>query len=133
MQALSPDLRQRIVRALEAGDKRAHIATRFDVSQSSVYRIQRQWKCQGDLAPKKRPGRGHALKDGDLPSLETLVQQQADPTGASLVQAWQQVSGKTIGLSTMHRALHRLNMSYKKRAAAPASVTKPSAPPSAKR
>ena len=133
MQALSPDLRQRIVRALEAGDKRAHIATRFDVSQSSVYRIQRQWKCQGDLAPKKRPGRRHALKDGDLPSLETLVQQQADPTGASLVEAWKQTRGKTIGLSTMHRALHRLKLSFKKNAAKPASGTKSSGTPSGKR
>ncbi len=133
MQALSLDLRQRIVRALETGDKRAHIATRFEVSQSSLYRIQQQWKSRGDLSPKKRPGRGRALKDEELPALDTLVQQQSDPTGARLVQAWQQVSGKTIGLSTMHRALHRLNMSYKKRAAAPASVTKPSATPSGKR
>ena len=133
MQALSLDLRQRLVRALEAGDKRAHIATRFQVSESSLYRIQHQWKSRGDLSPKKRPGRGHALKDEDLPTLETLVQQQANPTGATLVEAWKEASGKSIGLSTMHRALHRLNMSYKKRAAAPASVTKPSATPSGKR
>lgn len=115
MQALSLDLRQRILTALEAGDERAQIAIRFDVSQSSVYRIQRQWKSQGDLSPKKRPGRGHALKDEELPTLETLVQQQADPTGASLAQAWQQAGGKRVGLSTMHRALHRLKFSYKKK------------------
>ena len=69
MQELSLDLRQRIVTALEAADKRAHIATRFQVSESSVYRIQRQWKSLGDLAPKKRPGRGLALKEEDLPAL----------------------------------------------------------------
>ena len=133
MQALSLDLRQRILAALEAGDKRAQIAARFDVSQSSVYRIQRQGKNQGNLSPKKRPGRGLALKEEDLPALETLAQQQADPTGASLVEAWQQASGKRVGLSTMHRALHRLKFSYKKRAVAPASKTRPSAKPSAKR
>jgi len=133
MQALSLDLRQRILTALEAGDKRAQIAARFGVSQSSVYRIQRQEKSQGDLSPKKRPGRGLALKDADLPALETLVQQQADPTGATLVDAWQQASGKRVGLSTMHRALHRLKFSYKKSAAAPASETRPSAKPFAKR
>ncbi len=54
MQALSFDLRQRLVRALEARDKRAHIATRFQVSGSSLYRLHRQWKTTGDLAPKKR-------------------------------------------------------------------------------
>jgi transposase len=133
MQALSLDLRQRIVAALAAGDKRTHIATRFAVSESSVYRLHRQWKSQGDLSPKKRPGRGHALKDEDLPTLETLVQQQADPTGASLVEAWKEVSGNTIGLSTMHRALHRLKLSFKKNAARPASGTKPGEKPSGKR
>ena len=131
MQALSLDLRQRIVRALETGDKRAHIATRFGVSESSLYRIQRQWKSRGDLSPKKRPGRGLALKDEELPTLETLVQQQTDPTGATLVEAWKEASGKSIGLSTMHRALHRLKLSYKKSAAAPVSATRRSGTPSA--
>jgi len=132
MQALSLDLRQRIVTALEAGDKRAHIATSFEVSPSSVYRVQQQWKSRGELSPKKRPGRGHALKDEELPALETLVQQQSDPTGASLVEAWRQTCGNTIGLSTMHRALHRLKLSYKKRAVAPASKTPPRGAPSAR-
>ena len=131
MQELSLDLRQRIVTALEAGDKRADIATRFQISESSVYRIQRQWKSGGDLSPKKRPGRGLALKDEELPLLQTLVQQQADPTGATLVQAWKHTRGTRIGLSTMHRALHRLKMSFKKRAAAPVSATRPSGTPSA--
>lgn len=133
MQALSLDLRQRIVTALEAGHKRAHIATRFEVSESSVYRIQRQWKMGGDLSPKKRPGRGLALRAQDLPTLEALVQQQADPTGDTLVEAWKQARGKTIGRSTMQRALHRLKMSFKKNAAAPASATKPNGKPSARK
>jgi transposase len=51
---------------------------------------------------------------------------KADPTGTSLVQAWQEASGKRVGISTMHRALNRLKLSYKKRAAGPASKTKPS-------
>jgi transposase len=133
MQALSLDLRQRILAALEAGQPRAAIATRFAVSQSSVYRLQRQWKARRELGPKKRPGRGYALKDEELALLETLVHQQDDPTGASLVTAWKQLSGKSIGLSTMHRALQRLQMSYKKSAAVPASETKPSGKPSARK
>ncbi len=133
MQALSFDLRQRILAALQARDNRAHIATRFQVSGSSLYRLHRQGKTTGELSPKKRPGRGHALKVEELPALETLVQQQSDPTAASLVQAWKQTRGNTIGLSTMHRALHRLKLSYKKRAVAPASKTPPRGTPSARK
>ena len=114
MKALSLDLRQRIVTALEAGHPRADIAARFAVSESSLYRIWRQWRAHRDLAPKKRPGRGKALKDEDLGALETLLAEQTDPTGASLVAAWQESTGKRVGLSTMHRALRRLNRSFKK-------------------
>ena len=133
MKALSLDLRQRILAALEAGHHRAHIAARFDVSQSSVYRIQRQWKRQGDLLPKKRKGRQPAFQDADMSTLETLIAQQSDPTGASLVAAWQERTGKCVGLSTMQRALHQLTLSFKKSVASPASGMKPSATPSGKK
>jgi len=132
MQALSLDLRQRIVAALETGHKRAQIAARFDVSEASVYRLQRQWKRHGDLTPKKRPGRQPAFTHEELAQLQDIIAQHSDPTGASLAQAWQASTGRRVGLSTMHRALHRLNLSYKKRAASPVSVTKGSAPPSEK-
>jgi transposase len=126
MKALSLNLHQRIVTALESGQNRAHIAARFEVSESSVYRLQRQWKSKGDLAPKKRTGRGRAFKDEDLALLETLVAEQTDPTGARLVSTWHQNTGKRVGLSTVHRALHQLKMSFKKRAVSPAKETKPS-------
>jgi transposase len=133
MKALSLDLRQRIVTALQSRHKRADIAARFDVSESSVYRLQRRWKTKGEIAPKKRLGRGRAFKDEDLALLETLVTQHSDPTGASLVAAWQENTGKCVGLSTMHRALHQLKMSFKKRAASPARETKKDGLPSGKR
>ena len=121
MKALSLDLRQRVLDALQAGQPRADVAARFAVSEASVYRILRQWRACRDLTPKKRSGRGKALKDEDLAALEALMAQQSDPTGASLVAAWQERTGQRIGLSTMHRALQRLNCSFKKSAASPAS------------
>ena len=133
MKALSPDLRERIVAALEAGHKRAHIATRFDVSESSVYRLQRRWKTKGDLTADKRTGRTPAFKPEDLALLQTLVEQHADPTGHSLVQLWQENTGRRVGLSTMHRALHQLKMSYKKSVAGLQSAMKPSVRSSSKR
>jgi transposase len=117
MQALSPDLRERILKALQQGHNRKDTAERFQVSESSLYRVQRQFKNSGHLCPKKRPGRGCRIKDEELPELEKLVEQHRDPTGTSLVAAWQEATGKRVGLSTMHRALHRLKFSFKKSAA----------------
>lgn len=133
MQSLSLDLRQRIVTALEAGQTRAAIAARFDVSQSSVYRLQRQWKQERSLSPKKRPGRAQALSPEELPALQELVEEhlakQSDPTGAILVEDWQERTGKRVGLSTMHRALHRLKLPFKKSVVLPRKETKRSEQP----
>jgi transposase len=131
MQALSPDLRERILKALQQGHNRKDTALRFQVSQSSLYRVQRQFKNCGHLCPKKHPGRGCHIKDQELPALETLVEQHRDPTGASLVAPWQETTGKRVGLSTMHRALHRLKFSFKKSAAWQRSETKRNGKPSA--
>lgn len=131
MQSLSLDLRQRIVAALEAGQKRAGIAQRFDVSESSVYRLQRQWQRERNLSPKKRQGPAHQLPPQELPALQELMDEQIakqrDP--ATLVVLWQERTGKRIGLSTMHRALHRLKLSFKKSAASPRNATKKSEQP----
>jgi transposase len=136
MKALSLDLRQRILTALQAGQPRADIATRFAVSPSSVYRLQRQWKNAGDLAPKKRPGRPPAVPPQDRSTLEALLKahQEAhqDPTLATLAHAWQQRTGRRIGIATLHRTLRKMGKSFKKSAALPRKETRASGPPSAK-
>jgi transposase len=137
MKALSLDLRQRILTALQAGQPRAVIADRFAVSESSVYRLQRQWKNEGNLTPKKRPGRPPAVPPKDQAALQALLTQQKeehqDPTLASLAHAWHQRTGKRIGIATLHRALRGMGKSFKKSAASPRKGTRPSALPSARR
>ena len=48
----SVDLRERMVRAIEAGASRRATATRFEVSPSCVVKLLERWQREGTLEPK---------------------------------------------------------------------------------
>ena len=133
MKPLSPDLRQRIRDALQSGQTRTQVAERFCVSPSSVQRIKKRWVEQQNLDPKPIPGRQRAVKEDQAAELKQIIATQNDWTLESLAQEWEQHAGKAISPSALHRNLHWLGYSYKKRAASPPSATQKSAPLSRKR
>src|SRR2546428_13328270 len=66
MAAYSLDLRERIVEAVERqiGSKRK-IAALFDVHESFIYKLLRQKRDRGDIAPLPHGGGAHAQLSGD--------------------------------------------------------------------
>lgn len=126
MKPYSVDLRQRVVQALQGGQTQPAVAKRFDLSLSSVQRYARKWREKEDLTPKSIPGRARLLTPVQQQELGALVQARADWTLQSLTHAWQQHSGQSVSLATMHRCLQRAGYSYKKRAALPKSATEKS-------
>jgi transposase len=132
MKPLSPDLRERMRDALQDGQTRTQVAQRFCVSLSSVQRLKKQWKEHRHLDPKPIPGRQRGITQDQAAQLKEIIASQNDWTLESLAQAWEQHAGKAISPSALHRNLHWLGYSYKKRAASPPSATQKSAPPSRK-
>jgi transposase len=130
MRALSLDLRQRIVAARDDGQTQSQIAQRFAVSQPTVSRILTQWDQHQNLTPKPKSGRPARISPEQMPQLEALVASRTDWMISTLAAAWHQHSGETIGLSTLHRVLHKQRFSYKKRAASPPSATPTNGKPS---
>ena len=126
MKPYSADLRQRVVQALQDGQTQPAVAQRFDLSLSSVQRYARKWREHKDLAPKPTPGRARTLSQVQQSQLGDLVRSRSDWTLHRLSHAWQQHSGQSISVATMHRCLHRGGYSYKKSAASPKSATKKS-------
>jgi transposase len=132
MKPLSPDLRQRILDALQDGQTREQVAARFRVSLSSVQRLKRQWKEHQHLEPKPIPGRTRAVQEDQAAELKEIIATQNHWTLQSLAQAWQQHTGKALSKSALHRNLHWLGYSYKKRVASPRKETRTNAPLSSK-
>jgi transposase len=55
--AISSDLRERIVRGVEAGQSRRAMAARFEVAPSTAMRVEQRYRAAGSIAPSRaRPG-----------------------------------------------------------------------------
>ena len=112
MNTLSMDLRQRIIDAYDEGaHTRQEIADLFMVSLGMVKKLLAQRARTGDISPQHhRAGRPRKLTADDQARLSALVAKQPDATLTELREG----AGLKCHLSTIHRTLKRLKLSFKK-------------------
>jgi transposase len=123
MQAYSLDLRHRVVHAVAAGQSYLEVARRFAIGRSTVHRWVTQQQTTGTVAAKPIPGRPRAIRPADEPALVAQVQAHPDATLAEHCAWWQERAGRSVSVTTMHRAFARLRWPRKKRFSTPASKT----------
>jgi transposase len=113
LRAYSPDLRERILAAVERGKgSLRELADLFLVSLSSSVRLLRRYRASGSLLPKPHAGGPCPLLDADAcQRLRALVQEPPDATLAEL----QARLGIPCSLGTLCRALQRLGLRRKKK------------------
>lgn len=116
MKAYSLDLRERIVAARGAGESVESVAERFGVCTKTV-RVYQKRAAQGHLAPTPQKGKARRLSAAQHQELRALAQERSDWTLASLSQAWQERTQQVLPSSTLHDALKRAGVTYKKRVA----------------
>ena len=80
----SLDLRQRIVRAVEAGASRRATAAQFDVSPSCVVKLVQRWRQKGTLAPDPVGGGRRAKLADHAELVHALLAATPDSTIAEL-------------------------------------------------
>jgi len=131
MKAYSQDLRQRLLRAIDAGQTQAEIAKTFAVSVATIKRYLKQRRESGHVQPKAIPGRpakkGAALDGGLLPQLEA----HRDATLQEHCRLWEAEQGLSVSTASISRAMTRLNWTRKKRRWSRANGTRPPALPGA--
>ena len=130
MIAYSLDLRARIVDAVERqiGSKRK-IADWLGVHESFIYKLLRQKRDRGDIAPLPHGGGARAkLSAEHLRQLPDLVAATPDATLDELREQMEKKARVSVSLSTLCRGLQALGLSRKKSPSAPPKPTPPSAP-----
>jgi transposase len=130
MAAYSLDLRERIVEAVErqVGSKRK-IAGLFGVHESFLYKLLRQQRDRGDLAPLPHGGGAEAkLAAEQLPHLAALVAATPDATLEELRGQLKKKVRVEVSRSTLCRKLQALGLTRKKRPSAPPKLIPRSAP-----
>ena len=111
---LSQDLRQRIVRAVEAGGSRRQAAERFEVSPSAVIKLMRRVRETGSLAPAQIGGHRRPILEPHADLIRDLVARQSRITLAEIQTALAERGIKVKALSTIADMLDRLDLSHKK-------------------
>jgi transposase len=123
------DLRERIVRAVEAGTPQSVVARTFGVGRATVERYVRRRREAGSLGPSPIPGRPPAIGEAGAEALHAQVAAAPDATLAEHCATRERERGARVSAATMHRALARLGLTRKKRSSTRASGTPPSGPP----
>ncbi len=124
MKPYSQDLRERIIRALEAGEEtQAEIASRFDVSPSFVVKLWRRWRETGSCtALVHAGGRARSLQASEA-LIRREVARQPDVTLAELCGRVARSAGASVSTKTMCLELRRLSLPRKKSRSTTQSVT----------
>ena len=91
--ALSVDLRRRVVAAVEGGASRRQAAARFGVGVSSAIRWVAQSRQTGDLAPKQRGGRRPSRIDGHADLIMAWVDAEPDLTLPEIATKLEEATG----------------------------------------
>jgi transposase len=124
MRAYSQDLRERIIRALEAEQEtQPEIAARFSVSLSFVEKLWRRWRTTGSCAARPPAGgRSRSLQVAEA-VIRREVAAQPDVTLAELCERAAAQGAPAVSLKTMCLELKRLTLPRKKSRSTTASAT----------
>ena len=105
MKPSSPDLRDRIIQALEAGTGTPRaIAERLCVSGACVETLWQRWRERGSSAAKPHAGGRQCALNDHLELLRTEVAKQPDATLAALRDRIMAAQGPRVSPATLCRA-----------------------------
>jgi putative transposase len=111
---LSLDLRKRIVQAVGRGCSIREAARRFAVAPSTAIKLMQRVEATGSPAPARYGGHRRPLLEPFESVIRALVEATPDITLAELQREIKRRVGITAGLSTLHNALRRIGLRYKK-------------------
>ncbi len=114
MKAYSIDLRERIVQAVKAGTSKRAAARTFQVSLPTVKRYVALDQHSGDLMPRTSPGRTRRIRREAHSALLAQLEASPEATLEEHCEAWKQAQGVTVSVSTMYRAIARIDWTRKK-------------------
>lgn len=113
---ISTDFRRRVVDAYRAGEGGyKKLATRFSLNWNSVRRWVHLEKTTNSLSPRKQEVFAPAkITPSEYSELKQLVQEKPDRTLQELASEWSKRYGIKMHISSMHRALNKAKLSFKK-------------------
>ena len=116
MAAYSQDLRDRVLNAVQRGDRPTDIAARFEVSRMWVYEVKRRFEKDGQRTALPVGGRRRSRVAHLEATLRSWIKEQAD---LSLAEMCERLAGQGVQIKVpaLWHQLNKWGLSFKKNAA----------------
>lgn len=116
MKAYSIDLRERIIRAVDAGTPKSVVSRTFQVSRATVNNYLALRRDSGDIKPRPSGGDYRSqIVPAQYPALLQQWREMPDATLAEHCAAWERSQQVRVSIYVMHRAIQRADWTRKKR------------------
>jgi transposase len=109
--AYSDDLRQKVMIAIDRGEKKSHVSRMFNISRDTIDRWLKRRDTTGSVEAAMGYQRGHSHRIQDWEEFRAFAKKYGDKTQVEMAQLW---SGQ-MSERTMSRALARIGWTRKKR------------------
>ena len=116
MQAYSQDLRERVLRALDRGDRPSEIARRFEVSRVWVYQVRDRVRKTGERGSFQIGGHRRSRLAETEPGLRAWIESDPDLTLSQLQERLAK-QGVSIKIGALWHPLNRWNLTFQKNSA----------------
>jgi len=117
MRAYSQDLRDRVLNALERGERPTDIALRFEVSRGWVHEIRKQLRVEGRRTSLRIGGHRKSLVAPVQAVLRGWIAERPDLTLAEMCGRLAKEQGISIKVPALWHQLDKWGLSYKKNSA----------------
>lgn len=114
MRSYSMDLRERIIKAWEAGRPQTWLVETFGVSLATVQRYIARYKATGSVAPTKQQRQQPLIRPEQHELLREMVRQTPDAELPEYCAEWAAATGVVVSPKTMSRELVKLGLRRKK-------------------
>lgn len=114
--AYSADLRRRVIAAWEGQEgSQRQLADRFKVSLTFVRNLLRHYRSSGHVEAKRRGATlNPKISDEQLLIVQQLINAKNDALLSELCEQFSKRTAIKVSISTMHRAVQRLQLRHKK-------------------
>jgi transposase len=120
--AYSHDLREKVVAALDRGERKSQVSQMFNISRDTIDRWLKRREITGSVKAAQGYQQGHSHRVKDWQAFRAFAQTYGDRTQAEMAQLWH----GPISQRTIARALAQIDWTRKKRRTVTANGMKPS-------
>ncbi len=108
MRAYSPEVRQRVLRAVDEGTPRDQIIELFHISRATIKRYVKQRRETGSVLPRPIPGRPPRKRAAVQMGVQALLEAHPEASQQEYCHWWEAEQGMCVSRASMSRAIHAI-------------------------